>query len=583
MPALGRSLKINRVRSSVGDNPRIEPGGRPLRAASSKSPYFRETVLSRVEGMPPKKKTRKSGAATNRRKDDVGEAPPDVSGDTTGAPVDEGTTQPVANATVKKENKEAQEKMKKTKGRNFTREDDIYLAKAYINATCDSANGAHQSGTVFWKKVHVAYGNLWDDSGCDVYVERDAESLQNRFQKRLQGPTMKFNAIYLNLKKKNISGKTEEDLITDSHHIYKAQEEKTFTHEHFWRTIRDALPKYSDNTSDEPTMKSTTMSTGGRVVAHSDQDKQQFNVLAGGQASSFDKPLGSKKAKQMKRDSDSIQYLAKTMNQNFTGLLSLTQNIATSISVDTTQAKYKGHLDIARFCQEIGDIERMNSELEKAQKCLEVPTPVVPTFVQASSANSSSISSRTGDAVGHPTDGLELLGRLSQVQTPLVDPNVGIKRGACALEDPLCSDPEDDALLKRNLDPPKQNQQQHSTDDADDVHSSTDDTSPEMTKDSQGNMVPTEVSQSQEMYPGGLTDHQVCEGNQRQIFNDIRSTIQDAETQVTEEEYRRFQEASRRILLGSKFKEAREALERDDKIDASSESETDDEVAASAV
>ena len=431
-----RRNRLSRGRKQIGDNPR----GSVVRSSKRNSPYFRENneeeEQKKKQTMPPKKRN-KTTKTTNKRSAAATAASTAPAGPVASAAA-------AVTVVVKAEDKANLEKMKKAKGKNFTKEEDAMLAKAYVAVTDDPINGCHQGGEHFWKKVLEMYEMLWDG---EPIVERDFETLKTRFSKRMLGPLQKFNAIFISIKNKDVSGTNEDDWIREAHKVYKAKEDgKNFTHVDVWRIVRNALPKFSEN---ETTNTFAAVGVNGTP----------FNSIGSGQGVRIPKPQGSKQAKSAKKTQDTMSYINNKVDSHMADLISVTANIASSLSYGETLNGYKAYVDMANSFYAQGNQEKCNEMMKKAEEQIALaqknrppPPPVIPTPSSSnSSTNNSSIAS------GDETNGLNLLGAVSNIATPLANNgNITVRQKEhrppfSHVTDLLQSDDEDDGLFRKNL------------------------------------------------------------------------------------------------------------------------------------
>jgi hypothetical protein len=88
---------------------------------------------------------------------------------------------------------------------NYTPEDDLWLFIAYVNISTDPRKRANQKGAQFWEHVArqcaaIREADLLemekdekDDDDPVVWVERNGDSVMNRFQRTIQRQVNKFN------------------------------------------------------------------------------------------------------------------------------------------------------------------------------------------------------------------------------------------------------------------------------------------------------------------------------------------------------------------------------------------------------
>ena len=72
--------------------------------------------------------------------------------------------------------------IKKTRPRNFVEEEDVHLARAYVNISQDGAIGTNQTIHEFWKRIKEVFDKLVkEDKELEDMPERAATALQIRF------------------------------------------------------------------------------------------------------------------------------------------------------------------------------------------------------------------------------------------------------------------------------------------------------------------------------------------------------------------------------------------------------------------
>ena len=73
------------------------------------------------------------------------------------------------------------------KKKSFTEVEDVFLCRAYVNATLDSEKGSGQKGEMYWKTMHSNYDTLRFQEDSAVYIDDwGVDSLKNRYSKIIQ-------------------------------------------------------------------------------------------------------------------------------------------------------------------------------------------------------------------------------------------------------------------------------------------------------------------------------------------------------------------------------------------------------------
>jgi hypothetical protein len=93
------------------------------------------------------------------------------------------------------------------RSKNFNRDEDEVLCKAWLAVSKDPIHGANQSRTTFWGKIEVCYEEH-NKSG----ISRSESSLLHRFL-AIQASVNKFCAYYDAILRRNQSGTTTVDKV----------------------------------------------------------------------------------------------------------------------------------------------------------------------------------------------------------------------------------------------------------------------------------------------------------------------------------------------------------------------------------
>ncbi|XP_008657235.2 uncharacterized protein [Zea mays] len=137
----------------------------------------------------------------------------------------------------------------KPKGRskNFTDDEDILLLSVYLNVSKDPTAGRDQKDSRFWERIEKYYHvNLTFES------DRNCSSLRHRWG-IIQKEVSLFQSYYEAIQRKNESGKTMNDKISDAKAMFQTLRKKAFTLFHAWNILRHE-PKWSS-------IKDSTMAT----------------------------------------------------------------------------------------------------------------------------------------------------------------------------------------------------------------------------------------------------------------------------------------------------------------------------------
>ena len=117
------------------------------------------------------------------------------------------------------------------------------LAQAFVVVTTNSAVGTDQTGATFWAKIQTKFAQRGGNAGAG----RSACSLQNRFNKVLQGEVNKFIGIMTNTLREYHSGWAMDDYFNDAKRKFLVMFGKTFRHEMVYNILKRTLPKFQIN------------------------------------------------------------------------------------------------------------------------------------------------------------------------------------------------------------------------------------------------------------------------------------------------------------------------------------------------
>jgi hypothetical protein len=239
--------------------------------------------------MPPKKKT-------NKRKD----PPPHQGGDVGMPKAKAGRTSSIP---------------------NFTKEEDIQLCIAYVNVSTDPIAGTDQTATVFWELVHDKYKQLMTEKYPHlfpgVYPERKPESLLNRYKRSIQRITLnQFMPIWRHIRATKPSGTTKEDILRFSLEEYEDRYGKAFPFVHCLEPLQD-LPSFDVMRDPQEEAKQheqfdiniqnlVDMTDDDGEDEDGDKKPTAVNHIMPGMGSSLQRPMGTKMAKKLLKQSSSL-------------------------------------------------------------------------------------------------------------------------------------------------------------------------------------------------------------------------------------------------------------------------------------
>ena len=120
-----------------------------------------------------------------------------------------------------------QEKFPTDPPRQFTKEEDGFLARAFVSMTVDPIHGTDQQGKVFWRNVKKRFYAIYDkEAEVQVLGRRDDVSFRNRWQRNIHKDVQVWNVHYRKAKTPLKSGWKEEDYLNEACEQYRLDPEK---------------------------------------------------------------------------------------------------------------------------------------------------------------------------------------------------------------------------------------------------------------------------------------------------------------------------------------------------------------------
>ena len=121
---------------------------------------------------------------------------------------------------------------------NFKGDEDLKLATAYTFVALDAAVGTDQDCSTFWNKIRQHF--LKKGGG----VERNANSLKNRFNKVLQFEVQKFLGFLHGALREFHSGWNMDDYVTEAKKLFLTRMKKAFKHELVYNILKKDMAKF---------------------------------------------------------------------------------------------------------------------------------------------------------------------------------------------------------------------------------------------------------------------------------------------------------------------------------------------------
>jgi len=201
---------------------------------------------------------------------------------------------------------------KKTRTANYSKAEDVTLAKAFVNVSENPITGNYQKAGAFWANVRKKFYDMAKENDVTIPANRTATSLTNRFQKQLQKNLNEWNGCYKQIKDSKPSGTTEDNMRNMADELYsELNEARPFNFRHVVDTLHQ-MPKFNPihqdyNLNDMSGVDDDDDDDDG---AHSYSSKTTNNNKAP-KGSAMERPTGNKKkAKQQLKDSVSLIVIA---------------------------------------------------------------------------------------------------------------------------------------------------------------------------------------------------------------------------------------------------------------------------------
>lgn len=241
---------------------------------------------------------------------------------------------------------------------NFSKEEDLFICKAWINVTTDPTVGSGQTGKVFWQRVHEQYNKLYEqEAEVVVTAGRSWESVRDRFQKQIQKTTMKFIQYYTQVKSQHPSGWTVDMIVKQAEGVYQELEKKSYKFGHCIETLM-AVPKFNPDLEGNEEYDSDN--GGGKPAAKTNK----VGAMMGGK---LDKPEGRTAAKKKKLlDKFELQSAASQAQlDSLEGLAAANKSIAKTME----KTQRSNHLKtMAELYMKMGNMDKAEAVLKEMEE-----------------------------------------------------------------------------------------------------------------------------------------------------------------------------------------------------------------------
>jgi hypothetical protein len=174
---------------------------------------------------------------------------------------------------------------------NWSEEENIRLAHAWLNNSVDSIEGNDKKGEYYWRDV----ANEFNNNRPTNSHKRTVRQLKSHWG-GVKKDITKFCGVYAQVKSTYTSGHSDDMIKDKAHEWYKSQSsDKQFTLEYLWKELRDQ-PKWKRVVSKELAKKKRTkISESGAYTSSSNQETEEEI------ACKERRPEGQKKAKERLR------------------------------------------------------------------------------------------------------------------------------------------------------------------------------------------------------------------------------------------------------------------------------------------
>lgn len=252
---------------------------------------------------------------------------------------------------------------KRRANRNFTEEEDYFIAKSYVMHSEDAVNGSNKKGKNLWKEIKATFDKMIKED-CDCYHEdmltRSPDTLQNRWQRHIQNPMTKFNAIYRKVYEEDHSGWGMNDYYEESRHRY------TIFHKsgcklpkRVWEYLSQNYPKFDPLVDPEVADSDASLSKQKQNLANKMTER--------GQAAGKDRPMGTKKSKDKMIKESKSQAAALKVASKMDDAIESNKLIADQIKAFNKQQERKTEY---KKLMERAKLHQMMGETIEAQKCM---------------------------------------------------------------------------------------------------------------------------------------------------------------------------------------------------------------------
>ena len=182
-----------------------------------------------------------------------------------------------------------------------------------------------------------------------VAAIRSFKSLKDRFKKTIHPDVQTFNGHWRIAHDNKPSGTNDEDLMQMAMDNYKEIEEKEFKFANCHEILQE-MPKYNPMHEPEP-----------GDDEDSDEEQEPVNKIGAPMGSSLVRPMGSKRAKKMRKDQASIETIESKKQQSLDAIAASAWELSAAVReknlIWKETADWNRTMDEAKFLWEMGDNE----------------------------------------------------------------------------------------------------------------------------------------------------------------------------------------------------------------------------------
>ncbi|KAG7339059.1 hypothetical protein IV203_021509 [Nitzschia inconspicua] len=280
---------------------------------------------------------------------------------------------------------------KKEESKSFTKVEDILLCECHVNVSSDPTIGTGQTAEERWRRIQVLFSRNKCNSSHVKDIERDADSLRNRFKKQIQPAVVKFMPHWRAATNEKRCGTSHQDVLNNALARYKeSNNECPFKFEHVLDTLR-LLPKYNPN-----------LNNVNAIVWDDDDeegpDNKQINMTTssvGGGGNN--RRIGSKnRAKEMEREEASYaKKKAALMEQLAASNKAIAESFAT-IAITKQIECFRSNF---RMFKDMGMHEEAEAELKWIKKLkMKLRAPATSVAISATSPAASDLTQSSATA-----------------------------------------------------------------------------------------------------------------------------------------------------------------------------------------